>query len=202
MGGTFDGDGEFHHAVAMSDDGNRIAIGAPLELTANSEPGYTSVSDWNGTAWTRAGATIEGEAVGDGSGSAVALSADGNTVAVGAANNDGAGQLRGHVRVHRFTGGSWIQVGSDIDGPAGEFFGLTVSISADGLRVFSLSNASESAGIYDLVEGSWVRTFSPDFGTGASNPNRVALSADGRIGALGGTSGAGGKGEVRVYQLP
>jgi hypothetical protein len=47
----------------------------------------------------------------------VALSDDGNTVAIGAYYNDGVnGTNSGHVRVYRFDGNTWIQLGDDIDG--------------------------------------------------------------------------------------
>ena len=45
------------------------------------------------------GDTINGEAAGDYSGT-VSLSADGNTVAIGAYGNDGNGVDSGHVRVY------------------------------------------------------------------------------------------------------
>ena len=48
------------------------------------------------------------------------MSDDGNTLAIGAENNDGAtGNLndnRGHVRIYEWNGTSWNQKGLDIDG--------------------------------------------------------------------------------------
>jgi hypothetical protein len=54
---------------------------------------------WGASSWVQAGADIDGEAERDSSGSSVSLSADGQTVAVGAYTNDGAGSNAGHVRV-------------------------------------------------------------------------------------------------------
>jgi hypothetical protein len=49
----------------------------------------------------------------------VALSDDGNTVAIGAYLNDGInGTNSGHVRVYRFNGVRWSPLGDDIDGEA------------------------------------------------------------------------------------
>jgi hypothetical protein len=52
-------------------------------------------------------------------GHSVALSDDGSTVAIGAYLNDGInGTNSGHVRVYRFDGSGWIQLGDDIDAEA------------------------------------------------------------------------------------
>jgi hypothetical protein len=50
--------------------------------------------------WVQAGADIDGEAAFDLSGGSVSLSADGQTVAIGAYLNDAAGSSAGHVRVY------------------------------------------------------------------------------------------------------
>ena len=58
------------------------------------------VYHWNGSAWTKRGGDIDGEAAGDQSGRSVSLSADGNVVAIGAPYNYGSGADAGHVRVY------------------------------------------------------------------------------------------------------
>ncbi len=72
-------------------------------------------------------------AAGDESGSSVALSADGLTMAIGApAANDDAGL----VRIYRWNGSDWVQRGSDIVGDADDDeLGRSVALSADGLSV-------------------------------------------------------------------
>ena len=56
----------------------------------------------------QAGADIDGEAAGDGSGHSVALNADGTILAIGAPSNDGAGGSNaGHVRVYEWSSGAW-----------------------------------------------------------------------------------------------
>ena len=86
--------------------------------------------------WTQRGSDINGEAADDWSGFSVSMSADGLTVAVGAFRNDGSGTDAGHVRVYKLIGGVWTQQGADIDGEfAGDFSGLSVSMSADGLTL-------------------------------------------------------------------
>jgi hypothetical protein len=83
-------------------------------------------------AQTQLGADIDGEAIDDNL-SAVALSADGNRLAAGAAANVGNGGLSGHVRVFEWSGSGWVQLGADIDGEAPEDrSGTAVSLSGDG----------------------------------------------------------------------
>ena len=55
---------------------------------------------------------------GDQSGYSVALSSDGQTLAVGAFFNDGSGADAGHVRVYAWDGSAWTRLGGDIDGEA------------------------------------------------------------------------------------
>ena len=57
-------------------------------------------------------------------------------MAIGAPDNDGNGTDAGHVRVCALSGGTWTQVGADIDGEAaGDNSGYSVSMSSDGTRV-------------------------------------------------------------------
>ena len=86
---------------------------------------------------TQLGDDINGEAAEDHFGSSIALNADGTIMAVGAMYNDGAvGSNSGHLRVYKWSSGSWTQMGSDIDGEAaGDLFGCSAAISADGTIV-------------------------------------------------------------------
>jgi len=88
------------------------------------------------SAQTQLGMDIDGEAAGDESGRSVSLSSDGSRVAIGAPHNNGTGIDAGHVRIYEYSGGSWTQFGSDIDGEAaGDELGRSVSLSSDGSRV-------------------------------------------------------------------
>ena len=86
--------------------------------------------------WAQSGTDIDGEALEDRSGFSVSLSADGNRMAIGAPWNDGNGNASGQVRVYQLTGGTWTQLGSDINGEAAnDLSGYSVSLSGDGTRV-------------------------------------------------------------------
>jgi hypothetical protein len=82
------------------------------------------------------GSDINGEASGDELGSSVSMNSDGTIVAIGAERNDGNGSSSGHVRVFEYSGGSWSQLGADIDGEAEyDYSGNSISLSNDGTRV-------------------------------------------------------------------
>ena len=120
-------------SISMSADGNSVAIGAPNNDGNGYDRGHVRVYNWNGTTWIQKGVDIDGEANDDRSGYSVSMSADGNTLAVGAYQNDGIGNDAGHVRVYDWNGTSWTQKGLDIDGEAAyDKSGISVSICADG----------------------------------------------------------------------
>lgn len=120
-------------SLAMSDDGNTIAIGARLNDGNGPDAGHVRIYEWDGSSWSQKGLDIDGEAAGDFSGHSLSMSADGNRVAIGAIHNDGNGSSAGHVRVYQWDGMLWSQMGADLDGLSStDFFGESVSISADG----------------------------------------------------------------------
>ena len=151
------------YSLAMSKDGNRIAIGSPvLEIVPpafgfvnDTRRGNVKIYDWNGTAWDQVGGTIEGEGIGDQFGISVDLSGSGDTLAVGAHYNDGAATDAGHVRIYAWNGTSWTQLGNDIDGGlANDYLGTSVALTPDGNRV--VVGAIQTAG--NDPRGGYVRT--------------------------------------------
>ena len=82
---TVDRSGE---SVSMSNDGNTVAIGAHGNdgngLGWGS--GHARIYNWDGSSWTQLGFDLDGDAYGDYFGASVSLSANGNTVAIGAPN--------------------------------------------------------------------------------------------------------------------
>ena len=89
-------------SVAISSDGTTVAIGAIQNDGGGSNAGHVRVYQNIAGTWTKIGADIDGEADGDQSGSSVAISSDGTTVAIGAPYNayDGGNNYAGHVRVY------------------------------------------------------------------------------------------------------
>jgi hypothetical protein len=206
------GDDSFGWAVALSADGNTLAAGGDYNNGNGTSSGHVRVFTWDGLTWIQKGTDIDGEAAYDHSGYSVSLSTDGNTLAIGANQNDGAGYGAGHVRVYIWNGVTWIQKGDDIDGEASnDFFGYSVSLSSDGntLAVGAINNdgGAYNAGhvrVFSWNGSAWIQkggdldgeTQNERFG------NRVALSSDGNTLAVGiyqkSASGTY-SGQVRVY---
>ena len=193
VGADIDGeavDDRSGYSVSLSSDGTRVAIGAPWNDDNGYRAGHVRVYEESGGTWTKVGADIDGEAAGDESGYSVSLSSDGTRVAIGAPYNDGTGNAAGHVRVYAESGGTWTQVGSDIDGEAAvDYFGKSVSLSSDGTRVaigaYLNDGNGSSAGhvrVYDESGGTWTQVGTDIDGEAASDYSgwSVSLSSDAR----------------------
>ena len=146
-------------SVSLSANGRVVAIGANMNDGSGNllpDSGQVRVYEFNGSSWVKRGGDIYGEANADQSGYSVSLSADGNTVAIGAIMNDGSGNAlsnSGHVRVYKYNSSKtapqltnqnlstfgpagWDRLGADIDGEAvNDQSGFSVSLSADGTIV-------------------------------------------------------------------
>lgn len=145
----------FGHSVALSADGQTLAVGAPLEDSNTADPPPNegapeagavyifarSGMTWRQQAYLKAAAPMPDDRFG----ASVALSADGSTLAVGAASEDGTGTgvgtddettgspASGAVYVFTRSGTTWsqqayIKASSTGDGDA---FGHSVALSAD-----------------------------------------------------------------------
>ena len=112
-------------SVATSRDGMTVAGGAIAFGDANENWGYVLVARFNQTAkeWQLLGDPIIGEEKGEQYGTSVSLSDDGNTVVIGAAFNGENGFESGKVKVYRYDGTKWQQLGDSKfgDGPGDEF---------------------------------------------------------------------------------
>jgi len=169
--------------------------------------------------WGQIGQNINGESGGDKSGYSVATSSDGATVAIGAIWNDGNGNASGHVRIYRVgTGGTWTQLGNDIDGEAAyDQSGHSVSLSSDGNTIaigapYNNGNTTEGGHvrIYNWdgslwnqvgqdIDGIYTSMAANEF-LGAS----VSLNSSGTIVAIGvpyAHTGSTPPGKTRVYQF-
>ena len=115
------------YLVALSADGTVLAIGAPYQ---NGGPGYVRVHDWDGALWVQRSGDLGGDSTGDRFGRAVALSADGSVLAIGAPLSSNS---RGYARVFDWNGAQWVRRSGDLDGDgADDRNGESVALSADG----------------------------------------------------------------------
>ena len=120
VGADIDGEDaldQFGRAVSLSDDGEKVAIGAPF--WSDTEKGRVRVFELDtGQSWAQYGEDIEGSSNWYWFGWKVTMSTVGNTprVAVAAFENDANGNKNGVVRVHRHKviSKTWGAFGSDI----------------------------------------------------------------------------------------
>ncbi|MEL6656747.1 MAG: T9SS type A sorting domain-containing protein [Bacteroidota bacterium] len=107
-GGDILGDSPYDnsgHSVSLSTDGNRLAIGTPLDDDSGIDVGTTKIFEWSGSMWVQVGVDMDGEGAIDYSGWSVSLSANGERLAIGTPRNDGNGEDAGHTRIYEITDG-------------------------------------------------------------------------------------------------
>jgi trimeric autotransporter adhesin len=228
--GPFD---QFGRSVALSGDGSTLAVGADGEASNATGIGGNEADDsFSGSGavyvfarsigtWTQQAYVKASNTGGDGFGHSVALSGDGNTLAVGApieaSNATGIGGNQaddsafgsGAVYVFFRSAGAWAQQAyvKASNSEQNDFFGWSVAVAADGntLAVGAFTEASSAIGIagnpadnsaagsgavYVLTRsaGSWTQNAyvkAPNAGANDLFGSAVALSADGNTLAVG-----------------
>ena len=127
---------EFGYSVSLNGNGTLVACGAIANASTGHVKVYKYISDGS---WIPQGQTISGEALNDYSGYSVSLNKQGNILAIGAPYNDGTGGSAndaGHVRIYKYNGVSWIQIGTDIDGDmVSDFFSRAIALNGLGNRL-------------------------------------------------------------------
>ncbi len=219
VGGDIDGEtmgDRSGWSISLSEDGNRIAVGAIYNDANGNDSGHVRVYDYINGNWTQLGGDIDGEDPDDYFGWSVSLSYNGNRLAVGAPKNDGGGGNSGSVKIFEMMGGNWVQIGANIDGSAAfDECGTSVSLSSSGERVAvgaPLNNNSNGADagqvrVFEFINNSWTQVGSNINGEALSDHsgNAVSLSHDGSLVAIGapgnGNAGGGDAGQVRIYEF-
>lgn len=202
--------------VAISADGNTLVVGAYYEQSAATVVNGDQFDDSAPEAgaayvFTRVGGTWQQQAylkafnstTDDEFGGAVAISADGTTIAVGARNEDSSAVFSGAVYIFTRTGTTWSQQAM-LKAPSADpqdGFGETVAISANGNRVVVGAPREDSAAttidgdanddsaaqsgaayVFQRTGSTWAHTtyLKPANSRGnAGFGNRVAISGDG-----------------------
>lgn len=170
--------------------------------------------------WSQVGSSISGTGNGDRTGNKVALNDVGDIVVATAPYNSGGGLDAGEVRVFQNSGGTWSQLGNDIEGSVGEgVVSLPVSVSINGPGDMIVTgwpgnddggNNSGQVRVYKNVTNTWTLTGGvidysvPNVRLGAYEG--VDINTAGNIVAtgawLGGDTGnVSDPGEVRVYEM-
>jgi hypothetical protein len=164
VGDTLEGEGtlnRYGESLDFSRDGKVLAVGA--RGTFYESPGYVTLFKEDDGSWAQIGDHIRGQTEGEGFGASIALSDDGNVVAVGAPSNDDFGEGSGSIQVFEFdeTLGSWGQIGSQIGGQPLREYGSSVSLDSSGMRVAGGAPLSDydgritragSVGVFDRAQ--------------------------------------------------
>jgi len=194
----------FGLSVAMSKDGMRIAAGAHNNDGNGNGSGHVRVYDYiaASTSWVQVGNDIDGDS-GSLFGHSVGMSGNGMRVACGALYGN-------HVRVYDWVastsgGGSWVQVGNDIEGQGG--FGYSLAMSEDGMRIVAggayYDNFKGIVMVFDYIaaSNSWVQLGDSIYGDTASDNfgSAVATSGEGLRVAIGAWGHGPNSGQARVF---
>ncbi|WP_298782060.1 T9SS type A sorting domain-containing protein [uncultured Polaribacter sp.] len=202
--------------VSLSSDGNIVAIGAKYNSDSGFWSGHVRIYENINDVWTQIGQDIDGRASYDEFGRTLSLSSDGNTLAIGAYNNDGLnGQDSGYVSVYKNMNATWVQIGDDIEGETvGDRFGYSVSLSSEGSIVAIGANRNDGVNgedsghvrIYKNINNVWTQIGQDIDGEAERDGSGIAvsLSNDGNIVAIGAALNDGvnkpGVGHVRIYK--
>ena len=151
-------------SIDLSDDGNTIVIGVPNHdspETGDMYDGQVLIYEWDGTNWQQKGANLDGKRAGA-LGSAVSLSADGNTVAASEPSNNmriNDKFMQGFVNVYTWDGAAWEKKGNDIEGDVDlALLGYSISLSADGNTIIISSEKSYAeTKIFTWQDSVWVK---------------------------------------------
>lgn len=195
--------------VAMSADGNTVASGAPYD---NSSIGAAWVFTRSGSTWTQqgsklSGAGTSGPASEQGAGG-LALSADGNTLAIGGHQDNWAGGTWIFVR----SAGVWSAQGGKILGTgavSNAFQGISVALSGDGnTLVVGGSRDNTWVGafwVFNRSGSTWSQVGAKLTPTGAvgmaQRGNSVNINAAGTLLSVSGWQDNGGVGAIWLYSL-
>ncbi len=153
------------HGNAVAISGNTMVVGAQFDPTTASQAGAAFVYVLTGGTWTQQAKLLASDGVTlDKFGSSVAISGD--TIVVGAFNDDAPLSNSGSAYVFVRTGTTWTpqQKITAADGTADDQFGISVAVSADEIAVGAnhadLPSNSESGAVYVFLRSGtvWAQT--------------------------------------------
>jgi len=213
MGQYFEGN--LGSSLSISRDGRSLVAGAPF---AENYLGIAQAYSFNGVSWKETGQVLMGSEVTAMNGDAVAMSGNGNVIAVASSFslrdvNDPTTVATGRVQVYTYNDARnlWIQKGQDLVGEkAFDHFGCAVALTRNGRRVAigapqagTDSEGEVSVFDLDLIENEWLPVANTIKGihNGTNFGSSIALSLEGQRLIAGGHRFDKGRGLARVYQL-
>ena len=186
----------FGYVLALSADGNTALVGAPggTGPAETQVPGAAFVFTRSGSTWSQQALLIASDRqVGDHFGFSVALSDGGNTALIGSYVDDvGSNANQGSAYVFTRAGSTWSQQDHlfSSDGAAEDYFGRSVSLSADGnialvganMKMIGSNTRQGAAYVFTRSGTSWSQQTQIILADGAAYDwfgTAAALSSDG-----------------------
>ena len=157
MGSEIVGDADndrFGKRLALSNDGHTLAVTAIGNDAGGDNAGQVRVYRYESGAWTAVGNDILGANDDDQLGRSVALSGDGQILAVSSTDyDDGADADVGQVSIYKNVNDTWVLSGSQTGSAAGDEFGGSLALSDDGSRLIvgATGNPDGSVTISEVV---------------------------------------------------
>jgi hypothetical protein len=193
-------------SLALSADGNTAVVGSKAE---NFTQGAAWIFVRSRNSWKMQGNRLVGTGGFNNSeqGSSVDISADGNTVVIGAANDNSG---RGAAWVFVRNSITWTQQGNKLVGTSGSTNanqGSSVSISANGNTIliggYNDNNGQGATWVFTRTGTLWSQQGNKLVGTGGStNANQgksVSISADGNTAIIGGPNDNNDQGAAWIF---
>jgi FG-GAP repeat protein len=203
------GNGDLGWSVALSADGNTALVAAPSD---DSNKGAAFVFTRSGTTWAQQAklANPTGMTGAANFGTAVALSADGNTALVGGSFDGGVPNVYGAAWVFTRSGTTWTQQGGKLqpnDETGAGQFGLAAALSSDGNTAAIggvQDNSNAGAGwIFTRSGSTWTQQGSKLTGAGGVGEaffgRSASLSGDGNTVVFGGPGDNSSAGAAWVF---
>ncbi|MBL7897271.1 MAG: hypothetical protein JNJ99_01965 [Crocinitomicaceae bacterium] len=153
IGSDLDGDSfsdKYGWSVDISLDGTRIITGSLEDDFVATNCGYLHVLSWDGSNWNQMGNKIYGDSIYGKFSSAVAISGEGNRIAM-SGNQSSLYDDSGVVRIYEWDGNDWNQIGNDISG-------LDTNASVGSDLAFSLDGAiiaigTQAGDVWEYMDG-------------------------------------------------
>ena len=155
----------FGYTFKLSEDGYTAIISSFSNGSNQQCEGNVKIYQYINEQWLQLGNTIEALAADFESGVSLCVNTCGRVLAIGSYDHEGEEMYSGHVRVFKFTDGSWIQQGQRIAcEEKGHESGYSISMNHDGTRIaiatYKQNNEEGSIYVYqwddDLIP-SWTQ---------------------------------------------
>lgn len=178
-------------SLAISDDGNIVAVSAPQNEINGIDVGSVFVYKNNSNVWVRFGQDLNGQFSNERYGKSIDLSSNGDFIAITSSKVNNI--PKGMVKVYKITQNVWNQYGNEI---IGEKVAGGVSLSADGHTIAFATDPNTygllgSLRVYRNISGTfWGKLGNDVKGTYPHDvlggyDGSVSISADGNIVAVG-----------------